>query len=195
MSGAEEVCRSRLLDAPARVRSLQTACSALGVLSRIGSGCMLLQTTYKHPALGLGEVLLDAFGTTFQVRELTKIMFQDATNVVLAIPPELILHNVPAKYSLSREPVDGNVIVEGDEVPMQVVGFGAGGFVIECRDYLETRIKPKFMVRGGMRDHLIDGDYVFERMDANAMTCGVAIKAGDRIQHALWQSTIRDLAA
>lgn len=195
MSGAEEVCRGRLLDAPARVRSLQTACSALGVLSRVGNGCMLIQTSYKHPALGQGEVLLDVFGTTFQVRQLTKIMFQDATNVVLAVPPELDLYEVPTKYALSREPADGNVLVDGDDVPMQVVGFGTSGFVFECRQYLETRIKPRFMVRGGMRDHVIDGEYVFERMDSDAMTCGVAIKSSDRIQQALWQSAIRDLAA
>lgn len=195
MSGAEDVCRSRLLDAPARVRSVQSACSAIGVLSRVGNGCMLIQTSYKHPALGLGEVILDVFGPAFQVRQPVKLMFQDATNVVLAIPPEIEFHAVPSKYTLCKEAVDGTVLVDGDEVPMQVVGLGATGFVFECRDYLETRFKPKFIVRGTMRDHAIDGDYLFERMDPDSLTCGVSIKATDRIQMALWQGTIRDLAA
>ncbi|MBX3112795.1 MAG: hypothetical protein KF857_12410 [Fimbriimonadaceae bacterium] len=174
---------------------MNSPCTALGTISRVGGGCLLIETTYKHPGLGSEEVLLDVFGKSFQVCQPTKVMFLDTVNVVVAVPPEIEFMETPCQYMLNKAPADGVVMVEEDEVPVQVVGLCASGFVFECTQYLETRLPAKYMVRGALRDHIVEGDYSFERSGPDRLTCGVAIKANDRIQAALWLGAVRDLVA
>ncbi|MBS1709454.1 MAG: hypothetical protein JSS65_12135 [Armatimonadetes bacterium] len=195
MDSTEELCRSKLLDAPGRIRCLKSGCTALGKVARIGGGCILIQTTHKHPALGLGSVVFDAFGPGYQVRTDTKLMFQDDVNVVLSMPAEIEFYPVPAKYALTKEPVLASAIAEGEEARIKVIGVGAGGFVFETEDLVETRVKNQFALQGQMRNHMLTGDFCFERVEAGYMVFGVEIMATDRIQTALWHNALKDLVA
>ncbi len=136
---------------------------------------------------------MDVFGLGFQARFVTRLMFRDGKNAVVSIPSDTQLHPVPARYTLTPEPVAAVYRGGGSEILVDVVGFSTSGFLIETNPMVSLDDPASIAIQGTHRDHLLQGKLCYERNEDDCRTFGVAIDPGDRIQFAHWSAALRDV--